>query len=216
MNRNNIGQFKKGSIPINKKIIDKEALKTLYLNQTPIEDLCKKFNCSKPTLYSNLDIKRPYIVSLEKRKMISVAQLGKKQSKESNKKRRISLLGPKNHQWLGGISFKKYTSDFNTIFKEYIRNRDSYRCIKCNIFEQDAKKLYNQRLCIHHIDYNKKNSIFQNCCSLCLRCHMESNFNRSSWIIFFQSLLCEKYGYEYSKNNDIIIKLNNDGYNYAN
>ena len=115
-----------------------------------------------------------------------------------------------NPAWKGGKSFEPYTLAFNDDFKQNIRLRDHFSCVKCNIFEEDAKKLYNQRLCIHHIDYNKLNTNEENCCSLCLRCHMETNLNREQWPLFFHSLLNKKYGYDYSS-NDIIFTILSQG-----
>lgn len=63
----------------------------------------------------------------------------------------------------------------------------------------------NNRLSIHHIDYNKLNTIKENCVCLCNSCHTKTNFNREHWTKFFQSLMKERYGYDYI--NLIGIKL---------
>lgn len=128
---------------------------------------------------------------------------GPEQAAKIIKDKREQMTLSKNPAWLGGRSFEPYTPNFNNDFKNIIRERDHFTCIKCNIFEEDAKKLYNQRLCIHHIDYNKLNTIKENCCSLCLRCHMETNSNREQWPIFFHALLNKKYGYNYSSKSII-------------
>jgi hypothetical protein len=116
----------------------------------------------------------------------------------------------KHPSWLGGKSFEPYGLDFDKIFKEVIRERDGFACLKCNLLEEDCKKLYNRKLVVHHIDYNKKLTIPENCCSLCVRCHTETNFNRSHWTKFFQSLLAERYGYKYSEDDEIILNLNGE------
>ena len=72
-------------------------------------------------------------------------------------------------------------------------------CLKCGMREEDSLILLKRVLIIHHIDYNKSNTIKENCCSLCNRCNIEVNANRRSWTKFFQSLLSELYGYDYSK-----------------
>lgn len=119
-------------------------------------------------------------------------------SEEVNKKYR----GKNNSNWRGGLSFQPYTSDFNKFFKLMIRQRDNLTCIKCNLFEDDCIKLYNRKLTIHHIDYIKKNTFKENCCALCVRCNSEVNFNRQHWRKFFQSLLHDRYGYNFE-----IIKM---------
>jgi hypothetical protein len=96
-------------------------------------------------------------------------------------------LGEKNGNWLNGKSYEPYSSDWTTSFKKIIIVRDN-NCMICG---------KNERLCVHHIDYNKLNSIKENCVTLCKSCHTKTNFNRKQWIEFFHSLLIEKYNYCY-------------------
>lgn len=65
-----------------------------------------------------------------------------------------------------------YPPEFNEEFKKYIRTRDGYVCSnpKC------GKKL---RMDVHHIDYNRYNTVKLNCISLCRYCH--EMIHRSSW-----------------------------------
>lgn len=41
------------------------------------------------------------------------------------------------------------------------------------------------RLSVHHIDYDKANLAPDNLASLCVRCHVKTNFNRESWVALF-------------------------------
>ena len=125
-------------------------------------------------------------------KKISLAKLGKE---------RLDMIGNKNPAWLGGKSFEPYTPDFNKKFKEAIKERDNYCCVVCNKHQSELKI----ELCIHHVDYNKINTLPQNCLSLCQNCHLKTNLNRNSWKLFFQSLLKERYGYEYTIDQKIIL-----------
>jgi len=111
------------------------------------------------------------------------------------------LKGEKNGRWLGGISFEPYTIDFNKQFKEKIRERDNYCCVVCNKPKEKLKK----ELAVHHIDYNKLNSFPQNCVCLCNNCHAKTNINRTQWTTFFQLLLKERYGYQYTQDQKIIL-----------
>ena len=113
----------------------------------------------------------------------------------------IAVTGEKNGQWQGGISFEPYTKEFNNKFKRAIRKRDNQICMLCGIHREKL----NKALGVHHVNYNKEMSILQNCLSLCNSCHTKTNSNRKYWISFFQSLLSEKYGYEYSKDQEIIM-----------
>lgn len=117
--------------------------------------------------------------------------------KISSTKQDISL-----EDWKGFSSFEPYDEKFNERFKRAIRKRDNQICMFCGIHREKLKKA----LSVHHINYNKKLSIPENCISLCYDCHLKTNINRKHWISFFQSLLSEKYGYEY-QNNQPIIKL---------
>lgn len=141
--------------------------------------------------------------------------LGKTQTDEWKIQKAISMSGENNHNygktgeksllWQGGKTFEPYTPDFTNKFKLAIKARDNHSCVMCNLFEEDAIKLYKKNLNIHHIDYNKKNTFFQNCVSLCVKCHGMTNFNRDHWKTFFQSLLKERYGYEYTQDQKIIL-----------
>jgi len=111
--------------------------------------------------------------------------------------------GDKNPAWNGGTSFEPYDINFNNQFKKAIRKRDNQVCMVCGIHREQL----NIELTIHHIDYNKKLSIPQNCVSLCTSCHGKTGWNRPHWIKFFQSLLAERYGYKYSELNEVVLVL---------
>lgn len=83
-----------------------------------------------------------------------------------------SHAGEKNYGWLGGISFLPYSPKFNHGLKESIKARDNYCCRICG----GTTKLY-----IHHIDYDKANTEPSNLISLCLSCHVKTNFRRTYW-----------------------------------
>lgn len=117
-------------------------------------------------------------------------------------KSHLGLTKLENHpNWLGGKSFEPYSLNFNNKFKRYIRKRDNQVCMICGIHREKL----NKSLPIHHINYDKKLSIPQNCISLCNSCHMKTNYNRKYWIKFFHNLLSEKYSYKYKKQEVIII-----------
>jgi len=109
--------------------------------------------------------------------------------------------------WRGGKSFEPYNRDFNNRFKNDIRKRDNQTCMICNIHREKLKKA----LSIHHINYDKLLSIQENCISLCMSCHTKTNMNRKHWTKFLQSLLSEKYGYNYNDGNIVfdIEKIDN-------
>jgi predicted DNA-binding protein YlxM (UPF0122 family) len=106
-------------------------------------------------------------------------------------------------KWRGGISFEPYDSKWDNIFRNIIRKRDNQVCMLCGIHREKINRALN----IHHINYNKKLSIPENCISLCDICHGKTNDNRTHWIKFFQSLLHERYGYNYSETLEPIITI---------
>jgi len=133
------------------------------------------------------------------------SHLGKRLSKEQRNKISKSLIGKmageKCHFWKGGISFDPYTLDFTNVFRESIRERDNRCCVLCNQLEEDDAR----KLSVHHVDYDKTNSFPQNCVSLCRVCHSLTNGKRAHWKTFFQGLLKERYGYEYTQDQKIIL-----------
>jgi hypothetical protein len=121
-----------------------------------------------------------------------------KKFKELWRSGKLNLRGENNYSWNGGSSFLPYDKNFNRIFKELIKLRDN-NCLICGS---------NNKLSVHHIDYNKLNTIKENCLCLCNSCHPKTNFNRIHWITFFHSLLSEKYKYIYE---DKIMEIKQNG-----
>ena len=95
--------------------------------------------------------------------------------------------GEKHPLWIGGKSFEPYGIMFNDELKNKIRQRDNYLCQEC------FKKQLNPSLCVHHIDYNKENNMEYNLISLCIKCHIKTNFDREHWRKHFQYLILLKY-----------------------
>lgn len=90
-----------------------------------------------------------------------------------------NFWGSNNPNWHGGKSFEPYPAIFNASFKRKIRQRDEYKCIIC--------KRYG--IYVHHIDYDKQNTIPENCITLCTSCHSVTNFNREYWEMILMELL---------------------------
>ncbi len=90
--------------------------------------------------------------------------------------------------WQGGKSFELYPLGWNKTFKEQIRYRDGYKCQICGCPEVEC----NRKLDVHHIDYDKKNIKPNNLITLCISCHMTTNFNRDYWYAYFTYIMEEK------------------------
>lgn len=131
-----------------------------------------------------------YRYTEEQRRKLSKSKKGKKRipfSKEHKRKLSESRRGEKNHQWIDGSSFEPYGIEFNEGLKEQIRKRDNYRCQQCfrhqdELYNKTGKKY---KLHVHHIDYDKKNNKPENLISLCMSCHLQTNFGRDDWTNYF-------------------------------
>ena len=88
----------------------------------------------------------------------------------------------KNHtSYINGSSFEPYDAGFSRRLKEKIRKRDNYKCKLCGTNNKIHIKHFKSGLCIHHIDYNKKNCDLSNLVSLCNSCHSKTQWNKKHW-----------------------------------
>jgi hypothetical protein len=133
-------------------------------------------------------------LSDEHKKKLSLAKIGKpsnskgkKRSEESRKRISLGHKGEKNCRWQGGKSFEDYGIEWTDILRQSIRERDGYACKKCGINQSELLGMH-KKLSVHHIDYDKKNLDPKNLITLCVSCHMKTNFNREKWLEYFKSL----------------------------
>lgn len=124
-------------------------------------------------------------VSIETKKKQAKVKKGKKRelfTKEHRQKIGKANTGENNGNWNNGSSFEIYPQEFNKEFKQFIKNRDFNVC-------QTPNCMNTENLCIHHIDYNKKNNSLENFITLCNSCHSKTNFNRNYWKKFYNEIL---------------------------
>jgi len=96
--------------------------------------------------------------------------------------------GPNHHNWKGGISFKPYSSEFNSRLKESILERDNYQCQS-----PDCWGTMPYDLTVHHIDYNKENCDPSNLITLCRSCNGRANKNRKYRNEFYKKIKKKKF-----------------------
>jgi len=106
-----------------------------------------------------------------------------------NKENKPLQVGENNPNWRGGTAREGYTYIFSEKLKESIRKRDNHICQICGEEGKD----------IHHINYNKKDCSLNNLITLCRGCHSKTNFNRNSWIKFFNELILNRLKKKYGK-----------------
>lgn len=89
--------------------------------------------------------------------------------------RKGKYAGPNHPNWQGGLKDNPYGLEYNEKLRMKIRARDGNKCVLCGGVDEDRE------LQTHHIDYNKLNNKENNLISVCLSCHVATNFNRPYW-----------------------------------
>jgi hypothetical protein len=137
------------------------------------------------------------------KEIMSSLRLGKSHEEimgKENAEKWLEKMSGKNHPfWKGGYYIKDY-KNFTNRFKNIIRKRDNQVCMICG----KHREKMNCALPVHHIDYNKHNSILENCIALCIECHAKTNYNRKYWLNLCRSILRDRYEYDYE---NVIIEI---------
>ena len=103
-----------------------------------------------------------------------------------------SRKGETNPNWRGGASFGPYCPVWSDKgYKADIKERDGNICQNPYCFKTDNK------LVIHHIDYDKKNCHPNNLITVCNTCNSRANKDRGWHTGWYQTLMNKKYGYNY-------------------
>ena len=138
------------------------------------------------------------IVSEEARENMRKAKSGKnnpmfgrKHAKEAIEKMKKSMdgkyAGENSPNWIDGRSFGGYCPLFNYKFKEKIRDEFNRECFICGLPEESSIEKYDEKLSVHHVNYNTKclcEEDEENTCyfvPLCKSCHSITNFNKQFW-----------------------------------
>ena len=62
----------------------------------------------------------------------------------------------KHPAWRGGLSYEPYCSKFDEKFKEKCRKFWKRKCGICGMDENKNIEKWNEKLAVHHVNYNKK------------------------------------------------------------
>ena len=129
------------------------------------------------------------IIPDKTRVLLSIAQTGKKYSDKSKAKMSLSA---------GGTGIPGGTSDYGIEFtrelRDKIRARDNYVCQNkdCGISDIEHQIKYNRCLCVHHIDYYKRNCDEVNLITLCHKCNVRANRNKKYWEEYYTQVMISK------------------------
>lgn len=112
-------------------------------------------------------------------------------SKKTKELWRQKRTGENNHQWKGGISCEPYCQQWiDKEYKQSIKERDGNKCLN-----PECNKITN-KLCLHHIDYNKKECKPSNLITLCVSCNSKANKNREWHKSWYQAIINKRYKYK--------------------
>lgn len=85
----------------------------------------------------------------------------------ADKTHSIKMSSKGNSNYVHGNGSRGYPVTWTNSFKRLIRDRDGFVCQLCYMTEEQ----HNQKLCVHHIDFDKLNLSPENLITLCKYCH---------------------------------------------
>lgn len=100
--------------------------------------------------------------------------------------------GPGNPNWKGGISKEPYCQEWTKELKEFVKQRDGYKCMNpC------CKSKHPDKLAVHHIKYNKKLCGPKDLITTCTSCNPAANYDREFYEAWYKAIMYRRYGYNY-------------------
>ena len=114
----------------------------------------------------DLNNRDPKYCSCECRHKYGTHALNKGMHWELSEETKNKHRGSNNSQWRDGSCLKPYDYNFNGNLKDQVKQRDGFQCQECQSpFD----------LIVHHRDWNKMNSNFDNLITVCRSCHGKLN-----------------------------------------
>jgi hypothetical protein len=110
----------------------------------------------------------------------------------NNIERSVKYSGPNCIFWKGGISNEPYCYEWVAELKDIVKERDNYSCL-------NPECTSGKNLCIHHIDYIKKNCKLNNLITICKSCNSKANIDREWHKCWYRTILSKRYAYIYEE-----------------
>lgn len=96
--------------------------------------------------------------------------------------------GEKNGSWRGGISCEPYCPIWlDKEYKESIKERDDNKCQNPDCWGTS------ERICLHHINYIKKDCRPKNIITICQSCNSRANKDREWHTAWYQAIIYRRY-----------------------
>lgn len=109
--------------------------------------------------------------------------LGKKRNKQSE-----IMIGENNPNWKGGIDCEPYCDIWlDKEYKDSIKKRDGNKCLNPDCWRTS------EIICLHHINYNKKDCHPLNLISVCNSCNARSNKDREWHQYWYEAIIYRRY-----------------------
>ena len=99
----------------------------------------------------------------------------------------LNFRGRGHPNWKGGTSCEPYCKDWTKEYKEFIKERDGYKCLNPECLKKDTL------LSVHHIDYNKKNCKPENLITVCRSCNGRANKDRKWHTAWYKAIIKNRY-----------------------
>ena len=187
----NSGSFKKGRAPWNKR---SKGITKAWNKGKKCPQISKGLTGRKLSKKTKIKISKFQKGKISHRKGLSLEEeYGIKKSnlikKEITEKVNLAIKEGRKKVW-NKLEFRTpYPYEFNNQLKKQIRHRDNYECQLCKINQEDL----NEKLIVHHIDFDKNNNSEFNLISVCRSCHGKVHcFNNLIWRRFFQNVQIKK------------------------
>ncbi len=107
-----------------------------------------------------------------------------KHTEEHKRKMSESMKGENHYNWKGGISAEPYCDVWiDKEYKESIKERDNYTC------QNPFCLCDNSNLCVHHVNYVKKDCKPNNLITLCNSSNSKANKDRWMWQDIYERVI---------------------------